>query len=161
MLNLNAEAERQLIIELGNLPRHFQVFPESVELGCAWEDLTTAAAIMSRSAFWPSSTERWNVKPRPIDANRLAGVRRLIDVKTRVVFTIFIIRGPWTTGGGENLRAMRMWLCSGMLHIHKPDYLENLDKLAGIYCENREIGRAKLRDMALNTPGGETIHVTA
>ena len=144
MLKRSRAEDDALIRELLAIEPHFEQFAESIELGSSWVDITTCAAMLCRSVWWPADKYlRSQTAPAPIQPCRLGAVRRRIDLLSGNVAVVFTLTGR----PGAHLAAIRRWKNSGELHVNPADWPVQLDRVVGVYLDAKEAGRAKLRDM--------------
>ena len=108
--------ESPLIKELMRLPRHFKLIPAGIELGCSWVDMSIAACLLARTAYW-GNTPREVISciiGQEYPPAKLGGVVRKISPDGRV-FVSYIIHG-----NTETLRTQRWYYNNGMLYVTHP-----------------------------------------
>lgn len=130
MLSRDPNERRKLMNELFMLPRWIRDNADNIELGSHWTDLTTAAALLSRTAYMPHGKPLMDHEYPPAS---LKAIIRKLDASGRV-FVIYMIAGD----PGE-LRRRRFLYLGGCLFVHPLERLAAIDKLVGIYLEAKEV----------------------
>lgn len=160
MHGLTADQEHRLISELCDLPRHFEVFPDCVEFGSSWVDITHAAVLMSPCVWYPASSvlDSSYTGGRPVPAHGLKYIRRLIGKDGRV-FVKFAIGNEGDKG--TQLQEMFRQFLGTQIRIDRRSnaYGMAIDKLVGIYLEAREVSRKTMRDMTHTAGNQEQINI--
>jgi hypothetical protein len=146
MRNRALEEENSLISELCEQPRHREKFPDCLEFGCSWVDLTHAAVLLSPCVWYParSIADSTFAGGQYIKARELKYVRRLMGKDGRV-FVKYAI-----DGNGEELHELFRQFLITQLRIDRRtnSYQQTVDRLIGIYLDAKEDSRKRLQTLS-------------
>jgi hypothetical protein len=161
---LSLDDERALVLEMTDLPPHFALFQDALELGSWWQDVEWAAMLMSRGVWYdkPYNTEDWTRKIEVKVPFTLKYTERLIGKiyvgtprEREAVYIKFGIGGNI----GLEIRGKLNDFLNAQFVPRDDDRLKALKILTDVYREAKEFHRG-LRDVKhLDAAGQQTINM--
>jgi hypothetical protein len=150
--------ERALVLELMNLPPHFRLLPDALELGSWYTDIGWAAMLMSRGVWYPHPYTL-DIVQRPVEVKQaytLKYMERLVGMLNgkEAIYIKFGIGGQT----GLDIRGKLDDFLLSRFYPRMDDYHKALELLIGHYIEAKEMGLRHFRDAKhIDAAGQQTI----